>query len=280
MAKKRHTTALARQSLVDIALMDGGDVEAMYDLAVRNGIGNLPHLLQPGRELVSEAPQLDTDVVRYFAERVWKPITGKIVPAPLVCTGAQVTVALPEGGTLRTYSSSASWITLARPEDEPLMFSTGGTNIVDVALEPGNYCLWASDPTGEPSGTLEAWLIDDGNTLIAGGNIARWFYFEPFTYAGSVVDLRQSEGGATAVWLVAPNCHSVLIPEGLQFFDFILTGAKLDQQSVDAICNALSEVVSFGNACIIDGGTSASPTAASADNRALYIANGGTIVTN
>ncbi|HRF82632.1 MAG TPA: hypothetical protein PL070_21405 [Flavobacteriales bacterium] len=264
---------------MDIALTDGGDVQAMYDIAVRNGITKLPNLLTPGHELVSDGSQLDANVVKFYAERAWKPITGKIIPEPYVCTGDQITVALPDGGTVLMYLNGASYVTFGRPDDGVLIFPSS-SNVIEVYLEPGNYCLWPSDATGEPYGDIETWIINSGDTLIAGGNLVRFFYFTPFMFNGRVVDFSQGNEGQYAIWLVAPNCEEVLVPAGIQFFDFILVGAKLSQDSVDRICNALSLVISIGNACIIDGGTSASPSDDSAAHRAEYIALGGSIITN
>jgi hypothetical protein len=283
MGKKRHIIALSRQSLVDIALTDGGEVEAMYDLAVRNGIADLPHLLTPGHKLVSEAEQLDTDVVKFYGERPWKPITGKIVPAPYVCVGDQVTVALPDGGTVTVnVESSTTHITFGRPEADPLTVGVGSSNTVTVTLEPGNYCLWPSDVNGDPTGTIRAYIINQGQTLVIGGVLTWLFNNVAYPFSGQVIDLRQVEPG-TYDWLhfTAPNCTTVLIPVGVKFNNFLLAGAQLNEASVDACCNAMDpSLVALGNIGDFSGGTSAAPTAASEANRTAYTATGATLLTN
>lgn len=132
-------------------------------------------------------------------------------------------------------------------------------------------------------------------------NLSTLAVMTTLSIGNSIIDSPDLSGNAALVYLtlkmlgttldlsVQANLRSIVI-NGISLVDITLhpsmsladmkiVGAALDTATVDALCNALDPTVT-GAVSNISGGTSAAPTAASAANRAAYIANGNSLITN
>lgn len=66
-----------RQNLLDLALQEYGNVQAVFDLAMANGL-DITDELTPGQEItLPESQYTDKDVLNFYKTRDIRPVTAK-----------------------------------------------------------------------------------------------------------------------------------------------------------------------------------------------------------
>jgi len=185
-------------------------------------------------------------------------------------------------------------------------YQTGDTQVFpagpdeSLATPIGAYCAYPCDADGNPTGQWEAlsfgvisegsFTFDlsalDGQTL--NGLIPTAFGVDASL---DIVDFIGTTPPITSIilpalvgsngTLVISNCtflENITVPASVKFKRIIVAaaGPSLSVASVDALCNAL-DATATGQASIIVETEGPAPTAASAANRAAYIANGNTL---
>jgi hypothetical protein len=161
--------------------------------------------------------------------------------------------------------------------------------------EVATYCVYPSDDQGNPTGAWTAFSIENATGLTGNTNVAE-IDFSPLDglaltdfvggYSMSFINVE----GWTTINLPAltgsneslninnlPTLTAITAPSGLLFksIELILLN-PIPAAAVDVLCNAL-DATATGKYSAIASFDGQAPTAASAANRAAYIANGNTL---
>lgn len=286
-----------RQSIWDIAIREYGSVEGVFRLLEDNpDLTGLDAPLSAGQSLVVRQAPVDTDVVRWYADRGLYPVTEyEVPPVELQCSERPTSVRIQvdddfSGAALVEMTVTSTHVRYTPPAG-PAQLLEVVDGFIDIALANGANCWYTCNAAGEPSGHITA--IGMNNMAVAsiasvsGFALLEELYSSELEFTADMVLPSMPLatyvqllliGANDAVTVQAPNLNSFEINAGglisnldvgisLPFCSsFLAIGLALTEESVDRNINAMNPGVLNGTIAIL-GGTSSPPGAASAARR-------------
>lgn len=295
---KRTIIAREEQTVWDIAVQEFGSVEGVFKVLADNpALSGLDEPLTPGGPLTVRQAPLDPDVVRFFAGRPWKPVTGDlldIVPPPGPTGGwVVVTTAASWTSTLDlSVRTSTGYLELVVSDGPPTVLGVGVPH-VQITFPPVADSLMAfrsCNVAGAAEGTFTTLVVATdaaialelaglqgsslhnlvieltlASTITLPACAITQVYMEAMDNLASI-DMHLVTG-TEILWVYSCGALAQLsMPDGGIIHTASVEECALDIASVDGLFLELNHTLP-GNLASTIGGTSASPSAASATKR-------------